>query len=192
MGFWDMSDGNSAVTDEKEYDGGGGNFDPIPDGSSVLAFIEKAGWAETRDNDRYLEITWVIEKPEEFLNRKIFQKLWILDDDPNVKDEDKMNKKRDKAKKMLAAIDANAGGKLGRKPGIPSNDDLALALATRQMVIRVQVWTIKGADGTENSGNWIAAISPKNKELRVGERSKAPAASAPPRTAAADDDEIPF
>jgi hypothetical protein len=190
MGFWDMSDGNSAVTDEKEYDGGGGNFDPIPDGSSVLAFIEKAGWAETRDGDRYLEITWVIEKPEEFLNRKIFQKLWILDDDPNVKDADKMNKKRDKAKKMLAAIDANAGGKLGRKPGIPSNDDLALALGTRQMVIRVQVWTIKDNDGKENSGNWIAAISPKNKELRVGER-KAPAASAPPRTAA-DDDDIPF
>lgn len=190
MGFWDMSDGNSAVTDEKEFDGGGGNFDPIPDGSSLLAFIEKAQWAETKDQDRYLEVTWVIEQPEEFVNRRIFQKLWILDDDPNVKDADKMNKKRDKAKKMLAAIDANAGGKLGRKPGIPSNDDFALALSTRQMVIRVQVWSMKNTDGTENSGNWISAISPKGKELRVGER--APSAKASAATSQDLGDEIPF
>lgn len=189
MGFWDTSDGESALTGEKEYESDTGNFDPVPDGSSVLAFIKEAKWDETRDQDRFLSIQWVIEQPEEYANRHIFQKLWILDDDPNVKDADKMTKKRDKAKRMLAALDANAGGKLGRKSGIPTNDDLMLALSTKQMVIRLQVWTIKGADGSENSGNWISAISPKGKELRIGERK-----AASPAKSVKDDiaDDIPF
>jgi hypothetical protein len=190
MGFWDKSDGASAVSGETEFDGGGANFDPIPDGSSVLAYVEEAKWDENRDGARYLNIKWRVEKPEEFLNRVVFQKLWILDDDPNVTDAVKMDKKRDKAKLMLAAIDANAGGKLSRKPGIPTNDDLALALNTKQMVIRLQVWSMKGADGSDNTGNWIAAISPKDKELRVGDRP----ASSPAKATGVDalDDDIPF
>ena len=177
MGFWDLSDGESAISEKTDYEADTGNFDPIPDGSNVLAFIEEARWDETRDQDRYLKIKWRIEKPEDFENRVIFQKLWILDDDPNVKDADKMKKKRDKAKLMLAAIDANSGGRLGRKPGIPTNDDMALALHTRQMVIRLGVWSIKSADGSENTGNWVSAIHPKTHELRVGETKAAPAKS---------------
>ena len=45
MAFWDLSDGGAATdNDSKEFDGGGGNFDPIPDGSSVLAIAEAAEW----------------------------------------------------------------------------------------------------------------------------------------------------
>jgi len=191
MSFWDMSDGESAIDGKTEYEAPTGNFDPIPDGSNVLSFIEEAKWDEHRDGNRFLNLKWRVEQPEEFLNRVIFQKLWILDDDPNVKDADKMKKKRDKAKKMLAAIDANSGGKLGRKAGIPTNDDLALALQTRQMVLRLQVWEMPDGNGGTNSGNWISAVFPKNKEVRIGEL--AAPASAPARGASVPlDDDIPF
>lgn len=188
MGFWDLSDGESAVTNETTYESPDNNFDPIPDGTNALAFIEEAKWDEDRDENRYLKIKWRVEKPEDYLNRVIFQKLWILDDDPNVKDADKMKKKRDRAKQMLATIDANAGGKLGRKAGIPSNDDFALALSTRQMVIKCMVWTIKNSDGTENTGNWISAIMPKTHEVKAGTPRPAP------KQSVADDldSEIPF
>jgi len=168
MSFWDLSDGESAANGEKEYEQATGNLDPIPDGSSVMAIIDEAKWQETRDRDaEFISLRWSVMEPAEYANRKIFQKLWVTDDDPNTKDAGKMEKKRDKAKRMLAAIDANCGGKLARKAARPTDDDLALALTNRAMVIKCMVWEMKGTDGTMNSGNWIAAVSPKSKGVSV-------------------------
>src|ERR1700761_5314855 len=159
--FWDLSEGGSATENTtKEFDSGGGNMAPMPEGSSVLAMPDDVKWSEDRSGNEFLSVRWSVLKPDQFLNRKIFQKLWITDDDPKAKDP---GKKRDKAKKMLAAIDANAGGKLARKNGKPSDDDLAVALINKQMVVRLGLWEMEGDNGPM-SGNWIQAVSPKDKE----------------------------
>lgn len=189
MGFWDLSDGESANTGEKEYEQETGNLDPIPDDSSVLALIDEAKWNETRDEQaEHISLRWSVIEPAEYANRKVFQKLWVTDDDPNVKDAAKMEKKRDKAKRMLAAIDANAGGKLSKVPRRPSDDDLALALTNRPMIIKCMVWEMG-----DNSGNWIAAVAPKSKGIDVKE-AKAPAKKAAPKGGFGEDldDDIPF
>lgn len=186
MGFWDLSDGESANTGEKEYEQETGNLSPIPDGSSVLALIDEAKWNETRDEQaEHISLRWSVIEPAEYANRKVFQKLWVTDDDPNVKDAAKMEKKRDKAKRMLAAIDANAGGKLSKVPRRPSDDDLALALTNRPMIIKCMVWEMG-----DNSGNWIAAVSPKSKGVSMAE-AKALAKKVAPASDV-DDDDIPF
>jgi len=191
MGFWDLSDGESANTGEKEYEQETGNLSPIPDGSSVLALIDEAKWNETRDEQaEHISLRWSVIEPAEFANRKVFQKLWVTDDDPNVKDAAKMEKKRDKAKRMLAAIDANCGGKLAKKAARPTDDDLALALTNRPMIIRCQTWEMKATDGSIKRGTWIAAVSPKSKGVSVAE-TKAPAKKAAP-VSDVDDDDVPF
>ena len=175
MSFWNLSDGESAATGEKEYEQPSGNLDPIPDGSSVMAIIDEAKWNETRDERaEHISLRWSVMEPAEYANRKIFQKLWVTDDDPNTKDADKMEKKRDKAKRMLAAIDANCGGKLARKAARPNDDDLALALTNKAMVIKCMVWEMPTAEIDTStgkpkmkSGNWISAVSPKSKGVDV-------------------------
>ena len=195
MSFWDLSDGETAATGEKEYEQATGNLEPIPDGSSVLAIIDEAKWNETQnENAEYISLRWSVTGPEEYMNRKVFQKLWVTDDDPNTKDAGKMEKKRDKAKRMLAAIDANCGGKLARKAARPNDDDLALALTNKPMVIKCMVWEMEGSDGTMNSGNWIAAVSPKSKGVDVkAAKAPAPKPSSPASSFGDDlDDDIPF
>lgn len=195
MSFWDLSDGETAATGEKEYEQATGNLDPIPDGSSVMAIIDEAKWSETRDRDaEFISLRWSVMEPAEFANRKIFQKLWVTDDDPNTSDAAKMEKKRDKAKRMLAAIDANCGGKLAKKAARPTDDDLALALTNKPMVIKCMVWEMKGTDGTMNSGNWIAAVAPRTKGIDV-KAAKAPAAKSSSTASSFADDldsDIPF
>src|SRR5882672_3682202 len=171
MSFWNLgNDTDVSKEGTKEFDGGGGNMEPIPECSSVLAMPDDAKWAEDRDGNEYLSIRWTVLKPEVFLHRKIFSKIWATDDDPRAKDP---VKKRDKAKRMLAAIDANAGGKLARKSSKPTDDDLAIALVSKQMVVRVGIWEIDGDNG-KMSGNYIQAVSDKDKPVSIGQSAIAP------------------
>lgn len=193
MGFWNLSDGEDAAKTGAEYEIPGGNMDPIPAGSSVLAMVDEAKWATTQnDAEEYVSLRWTVLAPEEFKNRKVFQKLWVTDHDPNAKDTAKAIAKTDKARKMLAAVDANAGGKLTAKDAKPSNDDLAMALMDKPMVITLGLWDMAG-----NTGNWVMAVAPKNKELKIGD--KAPAKAGGNRSSGSSggsraelDDEIPF
>jgi len=192
MSFWNLSNNEAANTGDTEYEQETGNLAPIPDGSSVLASIDEAKWDMTRNRDaEFISLRWTVSEPAQFANRKIFQKLWVTDSDPNVKDEEKAAKKRDKALRMLAAIDANCGGKLSKKAGRPTNDDLTLCLTNRLMVIKCMVWEITGMDGSTNSGNWIAAVAPKSKGIEVREAKAAPK-PAPARGVRLEDDEVPF
>lgn len=170
MSFWNTSSGESAVTDSKEFEvEGGSNFAPIPEGSNVLAMIEEAKWATVRDGiEEFVNIKWAVLKPEEFKNRKIFQKVWVADLDPNEKDKEKAIKKKDRALKMFSAIDANAGGRLSRLDDRPSDDQLAAALANKMMVIGLGVWKTKGSMGEDIDGNWVRAVSDKSKTVNVG------------------------
>lgn len=190
MGFWDNDDGSEIEDTKGEFDAGGGNLDPIPDGSSVLAMPDEAKWAEDKDGNEHISIRWTVAKPEEFANRKVWQKLWVSDDKPRSKD---AAKDREKAKRMLMAIDANAGGKLKRKAGRPSDEDLALALISKPMVVRLGVWDMDG-----KQGNWVQAVMPKDRELKTGAAPR-PAGNSKPSSGRAapsfDDDledEIPF
>lgn len=210
MGFWDLSDNSSATSTGTDYEVPGGNMDPVPDGSSVLAIVDEAKWERAGnepDGAEYLSLRWSILSPDEYKNRKVFHKIWATDLDPSAKDQTKAIAKRDKARRMLAAIDANAGGKLTAKSGKPSDDDLAQHLCNKPMIITLRVWEIVSKTDLDErgkpkviEGNWVSAVAPKAKGIDV----KAPAPSKPKpqaarqqttpasRGAADYDDEIPF
>ena len=116
MSFWDLSTGETAANTGTEYEVPSGNIEPIPAGSSVLAMIDEIKWDRKLSGEEFIAARWTVLAPEEYKNRKVFHKLWVTDADPGAKDETAAKNKRDKARKMLAAIDANAGGKLTAKP----------------------------------------------------------------------------
>jgi hypothetical protein len=159
MSFWNLSDGDDAKNTDGAFDAGGGRMEIIPDSTSVLAAIDEAKWDRTADQDRFISLRWTVLAPEEFKNRKIFQKLWVLDDEPRAKDP---AKKRDKAKRMLAAIDTNAGGKLLTRSDMPTDESLTLCLTNKPMVVKVMVWEMPDRNtGGMAKGNWVGAVSPK-------------------------------
>jgi hypothetical protein len=195
MSFWALSDGNTAVDTPKEYEIPGGSMEPIPNNSDVLAVVDQAKWAE-KDGANYIELRWSVMAPEAVKNRKVFHKLWVTDLDPNAKDETKGKAKRDKARRMLASIDANAGGNLTRTGDAPTDETLTMHLCNVPMVIKVMVWSMRGSDGTDMAGNWVSAVSPSDKPLQISSEPlpKTSAAPAPYQGGNSDvgDDEIPF
>lgn len=202
-GFWDLSDGGTARDTEAEYEIPSGNLEPIPDGSTVLAMIDEAKWDKTRDGDaQFVSLRWTVLSPDEYRNRKIFHKLWVTDADPNAKSPDAAAKKRDKARRMLAAIDANAGGKLTRKEGVPTDETLAACLSNKPMVIKVMEWSMPDREryGEFIRGNWVSAVGPKSKGIDIKPASAPKAAPAMRGGAPAggaegfglDGDEVPF
>jgi len=197
--FWQTSDNDDATKTDGSFESGGGNFDPIPEGSSVLAMPDEAKWDTPRDrSEEFISIRWSVIAPEEYRNRKIFQKIWVEDHNPQAKDETAAIRQIDKGKRMLAAIDANAGGKLARSAKRPTDQDLAVALISKQMVIKLGVWKMTNDRGEENSGNWVMAVNSK----ATGKVEAKPAAAvmakpAATRTPAPDfnddlDDDVPF
>jgi hypothetical protein len=191
MSFWDLSDGNTAVDTPKEYEIPGGNMEPIPNNSDVLAIIDQAKWAE-RDGKNYIELRWSVMAPDEVKNRKIFHKLWVTDLDPNAKDEAKGKAKRDKARRMLASIDANSGGNLTRTGDAPTDETMTMHLCTTPMVVKVMRWDMTGSDGQPMAGNWVSAVSPSDKPLHISDEKPPTTAAKPVRTNDLDGDSIPF
>lgn len=184
MSFWNTSDGK----DTRET---GGDFElsaaiePIPEHTVCTAMIDEAIWNRDSEGNSFIQLRWTIALPALYKNRKIFQKLWVIDDDPRAKDAEK---KRNNSKKMLAAIDANTGGKLAKNDRVPTSDDLAKALLNRPMTIRIGMWKQKRQDtGEEMKGNFVAAVSQKGAVIT-------PTPSAPPAKASmvVEDDSIPF
>jgi hypothetical protein len=167
-GFWDLSDGDTAANTGKEYEVPGGNMEPIPAGSSVLSMIDEIKWERKPTGEEYVSARWTVIAPEEYKNRKVFHKLWVTDLDPQAKDESAGIKKRDKARKMLAAIDANAGGKLTQKSGKPTDTDL-LSLSNKPMVTTMMIWSMPDTQkGGMMHGNWVSAVAPKGvKDIEV-------------------------
>ena len=181
MSFWDLSDGDSAAKDvKKDYEVPGGNMAPIPGNSDVLANVKSVKWATAKDkDDRYIEIQWQVEQPETYKNRTVFHKLWVDDLDPNAKTEEKGKQKRDKARRMLATIDANAGGKLVASGQTPTDDSLMLALAGKAMVVKVMLWEMPDREraGSFVNGNWVSAVKPKDSPTSIGTEMPTPNAA---------------
>ena len=187
-GFWDLSDGETAANTGTESEVPSGNIEPIPAGSSVLAMIDECKWEMKPTGEEFISARWTVLAPEEYKNRKVFHKLWVLDMDPSAKDEASGIKKRDKARKMLAAIDANAGGKLTAKPGRPTNDDL-LSLTNKPMVASMMIWSMPDTrNGGMMHGNWVSAVASKGaKDIHVADAKPLPTGGGPAASGSRDD-----
>lgn len=192
MSFWDLSDGDQVST-EKEYEApsGGGNL-ILPDGSSVMASIDECKWQSFQGGEEHISVRWNILAPEEYQGRKIFQKMYPEGDAARNTDFAKARKKGDTAKRMLAAIDANCGGRLMKLQRKPIDEDFAMHLTNKPMVIRLGLWDLDG-----KQGNWVQAVSPASKPVSVDASKVTKAApkdqkSSGGGTSRYDDDEIPF
>lgn len=172
MSFFTLSDGNSATSDGN-MDMGGGSFDPIPADTNVLAAITETK-IDSYEGERYINNAWTVLAPAEHKGRKVFQKLRVYDADAN---------KKDKAIRMLAAIDANCGGKLVASGKEPTDQLLTQCLLNKPMVCNLQVWEIN-----DKKGNWISKVSPRNAN---GAAKPAPTPTPAPSLADMDAD-IPF
>lgn len=173
MSFWNTSDNQSAASVGGQFETGGGDMTPIPANTTVLAAPDEAKW-EDHNGDYHIALRWVVLQPKEYANRKIFHKLRVEDKDP---------KKADKAKRMLAAIDHNAGGKLAASGEKPTDESMTRALVNKPMMLKLQVWEIDKDDGTKAAGNWVSAVAPRS--------GNAAAPQAQP-AAPVDEDIIPF
>ena len=185
MSFWQKQDG-SAVELNNTFESGGGDIQPIPNNTALIAAIEEGKWSEYQ-GEHYINLKFRVMRPQEYANRVLFQKLKVFD-----------AKKGDKAKQMLAAIDANCGGKLAKLTDAPEDMDLMTALVGKPMAVKVQVWDIDG-----KKGNWISAVAP-TKQQAPQAQTQAPTRPTPPQNAhnqaksnayqpqVDDDDDIPF
>lgn len=195
MSFWDLSDGTNATdTIEKEYSAGGGDFEPIPKGTSVLVMVDEAIWKKGYEvEEKFVNLKCRVLKPEGYANRILFFKLWAGDLDPGVKDQSKALTKRDKHRRMLLTIDANAKGRLAKLTASPTDEQLALALTGAQFVATLGVWDKTGGDGVTKvpGGNWLMAAKPKTAEVSEGPAAK-PKPKAPSYMDDDLDDDVPF
>mgnify|MGYP000128081127 CR=1 FL=1 len=136
----------------------------IPDNTVALAALDEVKWDEYRDGYReeeYISVRWSILQPDELKGRKVFQKLKVSDPD---------EKKRERQRRMLAAIDLNAGGNLTRLGEQPSDNDLQKYLLYKPMLIKVKVWEMDG-----KKGNWVCAVSPRDSaEVKLAEITEEP------------------
>lgn len=141
MSFFKLSEGQLNTT---------GNFavasdiEPMPKDTQVKACVDEVKWDEYQ-GERYISIRWQVLAPKQYANRKIFQKLKVEQSDV---------KKRDKAIQMLAAIDANCGGKLMSAGIEPTDAAMQKNLLMKPMVLLLDVWTID-----DKKGNWVKAVS---------------------------------
>ena len=105
MSFWNTSEG-SKIGSETSAELGGSS-EPIPEGEHCKAMITDAKW-DTYEGETCIKLRWdVIEGS--YNKRVVFHKVKVNESDA---------KKADKHKRMLAAIDANCGGKLSAAPDL--------------------------------------------------------------------------
>jgi len=171
VSFWNLADGSSAVTNEKEFDAGGGDFEVIPKGTNVLVAVEDATWkAGFNVTEEFVNLKVRVMKPAGYENRVLFFKLWVDELDPGVKDPVKAETKRDKHKRMLMAIDANGKGRLAKVAARPTDEQLALALTGVQFVATLGVWDKEDpvTKAKTPGGNWLMKASSKSAEVSPG------------------------
>lgn len=167
-------------TEATEFEMGGEDFAPIPDGTRVVATCEEAKTAEW-DGKRYINLKWRINLPQEYANRVIFQKLHVYDP-----------AKADRARSMLAAISTNAGGRMVQmmqQNGEAEPSDASLqALTNSPMVLMLGVWEL---DDKSKSGNWVKAVSKYERQAQQPQASPASAPQTSPASVSFEDN-IPF
>ncbi len=126
MSFFNLSDNEDATQTGATFETGGGAIEPIPNNTNLLAVIDEAKWDFTNEGEQYISLRWAVLSPQGYANRKVFHKVRVLSGDP---------KQADKAKRMLAAIDANAGGKLAAAAVQPTDQSLQVLLNKPMVII---------------------------------------------------------
>ena len=192
MSFFTLSTGEKAQSNTS-FEIQGGESKPIPSGSILLCVVTEAKWEEY-EGEWHIKLRWDVVG-NDYNKRVIFQKLHVEHTEP---------KKRDKAIMMLMAIDANAGGHLGKLNDKPTDQDLQ-KVCNRKMCIMVDVWKIKASEtGEEKSGNWVKMVASiddgKERLKRMGgnpkpseeENKPAPAAQKVVMQVDEDLDDLPF
>ena len=178
--FWETEE---PISTTGEFESGGGNFEPIPAGTQLIAAIKDAVIENTERDGDFIKLQWGVLDGE-YKNRVVFQKIHVFSDDA---------KKAEKAKRMLAAIDANCGGALIKARVEPTGESIRAALLAKPMYITVMVWEMEGDKGFM-SGNWVNAVAPMRKGTTPAPspatKSKQRAATPPP--AEEFEDDIPF
>ena len=160
MSFFTTSD-NKAIETGSTFDMNV-EMEPIPTDTKLKSFIDEIKW-DSYEGDSYISARWTVIDGE-YKNRKIFQKLRVTDSNPA---------KADKAKRMLAAIDGNAGGKLMAQGVQPDDMMLSINLMNKPMLIVVAIWEIEG-----KKGNWVKAVSSTNNAVQsVQQQAPTPAPS---------------
>lgn len=145
MSIWKTSD-NKPLNPTGSFDTGGGNLEPIPEGTSVLAAPVEACWKNYEGED-YISLQWQVLAPADYKNRRVFHKIKTGEPD---------QAKADRAVRMLTAIDANAGGHLLAAGTDPTDESLTKHLVGKPMMLKLGVWEIN-----DKTGNWVIAVSPK-------------------------------
>lgn len=161
MSFWNTSD-NKAIDQTGNFDAGGGDMEPIPKNTQVKACPDEVKWDQVQNSgEQYISIRWNVLAPKEYSGRKIFQKLWVMGNNPNAKNPVEQG---DKAKRMLAAINANARGNLMQLQGPPTDSDLQSSLMNKPMALNLQVWEMTTQTGETNKGNWVQKVAPLHQQ----------------------------
>lgn len=136
------------------------NTQNIPDGTIAKALIEEAKWESYTPlegtnagiEQTFIKCTWAIVEGD-FSGRKVFQKMHVQDQDQS---------KAQRALQMLAAIDANAGGKVMAAGTIPDDMMLGVSITNIPMMITINEWSIGN-----NSGNYVSAVSRAQAPVQV-------------------------
>lgn len=148
----------------------------IPDGTDVIAVIDACKWQEGfgASDPRNIQIKWKVARPEQYVNRVIFQKIHAED-----------ATRAETAKRMLEAIDGNARGVLTaaikKRGGAPLDEDLA-TLTGATMQIKLGLW-----EQGDKKGNWVKAVRPAS-GIPAGKA----VAAAPAHDDGFNADDIPF
>lgn len=145
MGFWDTSDNKKAFDSaSSSFSYESNEYRLIPDDTECLSRIKDIKWLDY-EGVFYINVVWSILEGQ-YKNRLVFQKIKVNERDAS---------KRDRAVKMLAAIDSNAGSKLPKHDNAPTDEELSLSLVGAIMIVVVGEWEISG-----KSGNWVKAVKP--------------------------------
>lgn len=193
INFWEDEEGEEIQQQESFESKGGDDFEVIPAKTRALAEIESVTIESYKDaaEIEYINIQWTLMKPEIYQNRRIFQKIRIMGDDPTQKSykEDKQAEKIRNAKLMLAAIDKIcSGGKLFALKRMPTEEELQKYLVGKSAEIYLMVYKIG-----EMEGNWVHSVFAPNGNVSAPSKA-APKKPAPKPASGFDDmdDDIPF
>lgn len=174
MNFWEVEGQKIESNGTIEVEGGSSNGLPIPAGTQVRVVIDEAVWKTTEKEGTFINVKHKVIAPEVYKGRVIFQKIHVriheFKSAPNWcrLDEAGINKKRAAALRMLAAIDANAGGKLMATPSAPTDDKLSTCLCGKQMALTLDTWEITTDQNGQQipnavdyaRGNWVKKVEP--------------------------------
>ena len=204
MSFWNLSEEDKTVTSYEAPSGGGGGDWFFADGQELLCVIEQITKKQTKNGNKdYFSIQWGVMAPEKdakgitMKNRKVFQSIYPEGSDYDDT-ADKVQKKADKARWFLLAIDGQCGHKLFGTGVEPTAEALLSAWSFKPMTVRVGL--MKDRETKVPSMNYVQAIGAPKAESDITRHEGVWANPAPSKAAttvmsqgsALDGDDIPF